>query len=110
MKFAFFIILFSISIFVNAQFDADLSKMPKRPDPRDIIRRGWMKFFVTNPYVSQFETSFEINEDYMGQLPKDFTGSDEYGPLFIPSPYHFYFVLTGLSIHVISGRRVIQTN
>ena len=76
-----------------------------------ILMKGWLKFFTyENSTVqankpSKFETNAAFSQNERISDKKD--NSDEYGSFVVPSPNHFFFVLTKSSLYVITGRKVI---
>ncbi len=78
------------------------------------VMKGWLKFFTYTPsfYASIVPNKFEYNPAYAAQFAYgrkptfDEKDKDQWGFFNIPDDTHFFFILTGKTLYVLSARRV----
>ncbi len=82
-------------------------------EPREFnVYKGWLRFFTFVPdFTSPVRpTKFEYNPGFLAQekmkITCDLQKKDEWGTFDIPNETSFFFVLTKLSLYVVSARRV----
>lgn len=111
-NFLYFLLFFSP---INSISTENEETSDKNETQNPIAMRGWLHYFVYDPKsnLTKKPNSFFVNKQYSHQFDNKHHLNalatnirDEYGFVHIPSPLHFFFVLSTDTLYVISARKV----